>query len=326
MVAIETNELTKEYGDLTALDGLNLTVEDGEVFGFLGPNGAGKTTTIDLLLDFIRPTSGSATVLGYDAQTEADQIRDRIGILPDGFDLWERSSGYRHLEFAIKSKGAGERPDELLGRVGLEPADAKRKVGDYSKGMLQRLAMAISLVGDPELLIFDEPSTGLDPNGIRTMQQLVREEANSGTTVFFSSHILSQVSGTCDRVGILDDGELITIDTIDGLRESAGIGSTLVLELDEPVTESFDAIEGVTDVTTNDRELTITYTDDRAKASTIHQVIESGVSVLDFRVEEPGLDELFAAFTDPTRAQNGVTAEDGNSQSKQSAVATDGSL
>ena len=123
MTAIETTGLTKRYGEETALEGLDLTVEAGEVFGFLGPNGAGKTTTIDLLLDFIRPTEGTATVLGFDTQDETDAVRDRVGILPDGFDLWERSSGYRHLEFALESKGGTESPEALLERVGLDVTD-----------------------------------------------------------------------------------------------------------------------------------------------------------------------------------------------------------
>ena len=132
---------------------MSLRVERGGVFGFLGPNGAGKTTTIDLLLDFVRPTAGSATVLGYDGQSETESVRQRVGVLPDGFDLWTRSAGYEHLEFAIESKGGRESPDELLDRVGLSAADADRPVGRYSTGMYKRLGMAMALVGDPDLLV-----------------------------------------------------------------------------------------------------------------------------------------------------------------------------
>ncbi|WP_226006586.1 ABC transporter ATP-binding protein [Natrinema salinisoli] len=304
MTAIRTRGLTKRYGSgddaVVALEDLDLEVAEGEVFGFLGPNGAGKTTTIDLLLDFVRPTEGAATVLGYDTQEETDAVRDRVGVLPEGFDLWHRSSGYRHLEFAIESQNGDADPDALLERVGLDRTDGRRPVGDYSKGMLQRLAMAMALAGDPAVLVLDEPSGGLDPHGIRTMQEIVREEAETGTTVFFSSHILGQVAAVCDRVGILDDGELVTVDTIEGLRESAGVGSRLVLETagePEAPVDDLPRIEGVTDVTRDADGLYVSYTDPRAKATVVHRLVESETAVLDFDIEEATLEDLFAAFT-----------------------------
>ncbi|MDF9747111.1 ABC transporter ATP-binding protein [Natrinema salsiterrestre] len=304
MTAIRTRGLTKRYGSgddaVVALEGLDLEVADGEVFGFLGPNGAGKTTTIDLLLDFVRPTEGAAMVHGYDTQEETDAVRDRVGVLPEGFDLWHRSSGYRHLEFAIASQNGDADPAALLERVGLDRTDGRRPVGDYSKGMLQRLAMAMALAGDPAVLVLDEPSGGLDPHGIRTMQEIVREEAERGTTVFFSSHILGQVAAVCDRVGILDDGELVTVDTIEGLRETAGVGSRLVLETaGEPddAVDDLSGIEGVTDVTRDADGLYVSYTDPRAKATVVHRLVESDTAVLDFDIEEATLEDLFAAFT-----------------------------
>lgn len=297
MVAIETNGLTKQYGSERALDSLDLEIKEGEVFGFLGPNGAGKTTTIDLLLDFIRPTNGSATVLGYDAHEDPGAVRERVGILPDGFDLWERSTGYRHLEFAIESTGGESDPDELLDRVGLDREAAKRPAGEYSKGMSQRLSMAMALASNPDLLIPDEPSSGLDPHGITTMQEIVREEAASGTTVFFSSHILSQVAAVCDRVGILDDGELVTVDTIDGLRDAAGVGSRLIVETSGIPPTDLQAIEGVSDVTADGQGLEVSYTDRVAKGRVIHRIVEEGVDVLDFTTEEATLEDLFSAFT-----------------------------
>lgn len=304
--AIETENLTKRYGSFTAVDGLNLTVQRGEVFGFLGPNGAGKTTTIDLLLDFIRPSEGRATVLGYDAQSETDEVRNRIGILPEGFDLWQRSTGRRHLEFAIETKGGSATVEELLERVGLDEEDAKRTVGDYSKGMKQRLAMGMALAGEPELLILDEPSSGLDPTGIREMREIVRSEAEKGTTVFFSSHILGQVAAVCDRVGILDDGELVATDTIEGLRESAGVGHNLVLEVDRQFEGDLYDIDGVVDVRADNGHLQVGFADPSAKARIVHRVVDAGIDVRDLDIEEASLEELFEAYTNGDAAQGGV--------------------
>jgi len=173
MSAIELSGVTKQFGDVTALHDLDLEVQDGEIYGFLGPNGAGKSTTIDILLDFVRPTSGRASVLGMDAQDDSLAIRQRTGVLPDGFHVYDRLTARQHLEFAIESKNATDDPDELLERVGI-PDAADRKAGGFSKGMAQRLALAVALVGEPDLIILDEPSTGLDPNGAREMREIIR--------------------------------------------------------------------------------------------------------------------------------------------------------
>lgn len=308
MAAIETVDLRKEYGDVTAVDALNLTVESGEVFGFLGPNGAGKTTTIDMLLDFIRPTDGRASVLGFDAQTETDEVRARVGIMPEGFDLWHRSSGLSHVEFAIDAKGGSEDPMALIDRVGLDRDDARRTVGDYSKGMMQRLAMAMGLAGEPDLLILDEPSSGLDPHGIRLMRDIVREAAEDGTTVFFSSHILGQVSAVCDRVGILNHGELIAVDSIAGLRDEANIGDNLVVSVDEHVTDSFEELDGVIATAADNGRLRVTYSDPSVKATVIHRLVEDGVTVSDVQIEETTLEDLFEAYTNGGAANGGVEA------------------
>jgi len=318
MVAINTSGLTKKYGDEIAVSNLDLTVEEGEVFGFLGPNGAGKTTTIDLLLDFIRPSSGTATVLGYDAQAETQAVRNRVGILPDGFELWDRSSGYRHLEFALDSLDGDENLDELLDRVGLDRADANRPVGEYSKGMTQRLSIAMALVGDPDLLILDEPSSGLDPHGIKQMQHLVRESANDGTTVFFSSHILGQVAAVCDRVGILDEGELVTVDALNDLRENVGVASSLYIELDREPLIDLSELDGVTSTTYHNEQLQVAYTDSRVKATVINRLVESGVAVHDFTIHEPTLEDVFSTFTGTTGRQDNEGAGSVNGDRKDS--------
>jgi ABC-type sugar transport system ATPase subunit len=175
MAAIETTGLTKRFGsDVLAVDDVDLTVEEGEIFGFLGPNGAGKSTTIDMLLDYVRPTAGSASVLGHDAQTNTAAIHRRIGILPDDYGLYDRLSGYEHLEYAIDLKDATDDPDDLLDRVGLDATAAARAVGGYSTGMAQRLVLAIALVGvvgDGE-----HPLFGLVRNGLGRRTAMSRTE------------------------------------------------------------------------------------------------------------------------------------------------------
>ncbi|APX97433.1 ABC transporter ATP-binding protein [Natronorubrum daqingense] len=319
MAAIKTSGLTKTYGELTAVDTLDLSVEYGEVFGFLGPNGAGKSTTINMLLDFARPTAGTATVLGYDTQAQADAISPRVGVLPEGFDLYPRLSGRRHLEFAIETKAADDDPDRILERVGLSADDARRPAGGYSKGMRQRLATGMALVGDPDLLIMDEPTSGLDPHGIREMQSLVRSEAERGTTVFFSSHILEHVEAVCDRIGVLNEGRLVAVDTIDGLRESIGGGATMELTLADPVGDLPDiarSVSGISEVSATERSLECTITDPTAKATVVTELDAAGATVHDVQIEDVSLETLFTALT------NGGEAGDAR-ESPASAVATE---
>jgi ABC-2 type transport system ATP-binding protein len=316
--AIETDGLTKRYGAgddaVRAVSDLDLRVERGEAFGFLGPNGAGKSTTIDALLDYVRPTAGSATVLGLDAQAEAERVRERIGVLPEGLGLYDRLSGRRHLEFAAEWAGASTPDfDALLDRVGLDLADATRPVGEYSTGMAQRLALAMALVGDPDLLILDEPSAGLDPHGIRLLRDLVREETDRGTTVFFSSHILGQVEAVCDRVGILDDGELVAVDTVEGLREAVGAGSELRLRLADGADLDADvtAVEGVAAARRTDGRLYVTPENPRAKARVVSRLYTAGVEILDVDSEGVSLEDVFAAYTGEGVAGGDATERNG---------------
>jgi ABC-2 type transport system ATP-binding protein len=303
MPAIELHGVTKRYGDVTALHDLDLSVEDGEIYGFLGPNGAGKSTTIDILLDFVRPTSGTASVLGMDAQTDSQAIRRRIGVLPEGFHVYERLTARQHLNFAIESKGASDDPEALLERVGI-PDAVDRKAGGFSKGMQQRLALAIALVGEPELLILDEPSTGLDPNGAREMRTIITEEADRGATVFFSSHILEQVEAVCDRVGILKAGELVAEDSIEALRSAADTGTTLTVTLDAVTDAAADAardVPGVSEVSVDGDRLVVR-TDSAAKTDVLDAVESTGADVRDFSTEQASLDDVFAAYTEEVMA------------------------
>ncbi|WIV68522.1 ABC transporter ATP-binding protein [Natrialbaceae archaeon AArc-T1-2] len=300
MPAIAVDGLTKVFGSTVALEELSFEVHEGEVFGFLGPNGAGKSTTINVLLDLVRPTAGRAEVLGFDTQASGRAVRSRTGVLPEGFDTYSRLTGRQHLEFVIDSKDADDDPDALLERVGLEGA-GDRKAGGYSTGMTQRLALAMALVGEPDLLILDEPSTGLDPNGAREMREIVREENARGATVFFSSHILGQVEAVCDRVGILRGGEMVAVDTVSGLRDSVGGSTTLRVSVDQLEDDAIAAVETLPDVGTvtveDGADPTVVVTCDGSKTEIIHALEEGGLEVRDFATEEASLDEVFHAYT-----------------------------
>jgi len=299
MAAIELDGVEKSFGDVRALRGVDLEVDEGEIFGFLGPNGAGKSTTINVLLDFVRPDSGSVRVLGNDARADSVAVRRRTGVLPEGFDVYDRLTAHEHLQFAIDSKGADDDPYPLLERVGLEDA-ADRKAGGFSTGMRQRLALAMALVGDPDLLVLDEPSSGLDPNGARELREIVESEAAEGTTVFFSSHILGQVEAVCDRVGIIREGELVAVDTIEGLRENVGTGSTLVVEVDtvpDDAAHRLKSLDGVSEVNIDGTTVRITC-DDGVKMDAVQELEAAGADVSDFSTEEASLEDLFAAYTE----------------------------
>jgi ABC-2 type transport system ATP-binding protein len=300
MAAIELDGVTKRFGDVTALEEVDLTVEEGEVFGFLGPNGAGKSTTINILLDFVRPTAGSASVLGSDTREESKAIRERTGVLPEGYDVYERLTGREHLQFVVEAKDADDDPMDLLERVGLDAEAAARPAGGYSKGMTQRLVLAMALVDQPDLLILDEPSTGLDPNGARMMRELVREESERGATVFFSSHILGQVEAVCDTVGILQDGRLIAKDSVDELRDRTEGGTTLHVTLADSATDAaVEAVTGldvVSSVSADGDSLAINCESD-AKMTILNAIEDAGAEVADFETTEASLEDLFATYT-----------------------------
>ena len=312
MTAISLSGVTKRYGDVVAVRDLDLTVESGEIYGFLGPNGAGKSTTINMLLDFVRPTTGSVEVLSTDAQREPTAVRRRIGVLPEGYDVYNRLTGRQHLEFAIESKDVSADPDAMLDRVGLAGA-GDRKAGDYSKGMRQRLVLAMALVGDPDLLILDEPSTGLDPEGAKEMREIVQREADRGATVFFSSHVLGQVETVCDRVGIMRGGELVAEDSIEGLREAVGTGEQLVVTVDAASEDDLAAVrelDGVETAETDGGTVTVDC-DAGAKTSVVGALEQAGVEVRDFTTEDTSLEDLFLHYAGEASDVTAPTTEVG---------------
>jgi ABC-2 type transport system ATP-binding protein len=302
MHAIELSDLTKRYGDVTALDELSLTVEEGEIYGFLGPNGAGKSTTINILLGFTNPTSGTASVLDLAAHDHSKQIREHTGALLEGYGVYERITPSEHLERAIATKEADDDPDELLDRVGIADI-ADRRADTLSKGIRQRLALAIALVGDPDLLVLDEPSTGLDPNGIRRLREIIREENRRGATVFFSSHIIDQVEAVCDRIGIIQNGSVVTAGDVDELRGDLD-AATLTVSVEwvpDPLLADLREMPDVSEVTATDSQLVVACRGGDTKLAVLNRVDRAGVGYRDFTVDEPSLDDVFSRATEDAR-------------------------
>ena len=303
MTAIDATGVSKRYGTVHALDRVDLQVQPGETFGFLGPNGAGKSTFLNVLLDFVKPTAGSVEIFGHDCQRDSVAVRERIGVLPEGYSVFDRLTGRQHIQYAIRSKEADDDPMEVLDRVGIA-SEADRKASGYSKGMAQRLVLGMALVGEPDLLLLDEPTTGLDPNGAAEMRRILDEENERGATILFSSHILEQVEAVCDRVGILKAGELVAVDTIQGLRESLGGGTKLVIEpdrLENGAVEDVRAIQGVeTAVADEDSTIEVTCTND-AKMDILVALRDAGLEVVNFRTEEASLEDMFVEYTGGSR-------------------------
>ncbi len=219
-VVISTHALTKHYGPVHALTDLSLDVRQGEIFGFLGPNGAGKSTMIRTLLGYLHATSGSATVLGLDVATQSVEIRRRTGYLPGGIALYDSLSGERLLDYLAELQGREpHRRAELCDRLELSGTVLKRRVRDYSRGMRQKIGVVQALQHDPELAVLDEPTEGLDPLMQHAFYRLLDDLRAEGRTVFFSSHVLSEVERLCDRVAIIRAGRLMALHEVADLLE-----------------------------------------------------------------------------------------------------------
>lgn len=234
---IETKGLTKKYGSKTAVNELNLSINRGEIFGLLGPNGAGKTTTILMLLGLTEPTSGSASIMGMNCARNPIEVKSKVGYLPDNPGFYSDMTGRENLAFTGRINGLSEqqikeRSERLISRVGLTEA-ADRKAGTYSKGMKQRLGIADVLMKDPEIIIMDEPTLGLDPEGMKELLNLMTElSREDGRTLLISSHQLYQVQKICDRVGIFVGGNLVACGNIKELGEQIQQETHFTLELE----------------------------------------------------------------------------------------------
>ncbi|MDJ0664938.1 MAG: ABC transporter ATP-binding protein [Acidimicrobiia bacterium] len=290
-IAIHTQGLTKHYGDVKALVDLDLDIIKGEVFGFLGPNGAGKTTMIRTILDEIRPTAGSASILGMDTHRQSVEIRDHIGYVPGDLAMYPNLTGRDTLTFFANLRGGvdWEFVDELAERLG---ADLDKKVGDLSSGNRQKVGLIQAFMNRPDLLVMDEPSSGLDPLVQREFQKMMREVASEGRTVFLSSHTLSEVQRVADRVGIIRQGHLIAVEGVADLRSKAI--RTVNLFFDEPVEQGvFVGLPGVRDVAVENHHVTLSFD---GQMETLLRVAAERYSLLDISTHEADLEEIFLTY------------------------------
>ncbi len=286
---IQAEKLTKSYGKYRGIIDVGLEVNEGESFGFLGPNGAGKTTMIRTLLDHIRPTSGEARIFGIVTTQDPVAIHKRLGYLPGEFALYDKLTGGQTLEYFANLRGGVDRAyqQRLIERLEIDPT---RKFREYSKGNKQKIGLVIALQHRPELLLLDEPTSGLDPLIQQEFYAVIREAKEEGRTVFLSSHILSEVEKTCDRVAIIRGGELARVDRTEALRDLAHHQVELVFSGPVPTAE-FEALPGVSEVVTDDHIL-------RMRVSgNITNVVRTAAKyeLADFVSREPSLEETFLA-------------------------------
>ena len=289
--AIQTVGLSKDFGDVRAVDGLDLEVRRGEVFGFLGPNGAGKTTTIRTVLDLIRPTEGSASILGMDSHREAVAIRRRIGYLPGDLAMYPNLTGHDTLTYFANLRGGVDWPvvEGLADRL---DADLSRKVGDYSTGNRQKIGLIQAFMNVPDVIIMDEPSTGLDPLVQQEFQAMMREVAAEGRTVFLSSHTLSEVQRVAHRVGIIRQGRLVDVESVHDLRSKAL--RRVEMTFAEPVaSEAFRTVEGVSNVAVVDRTVTLSF---EGSMAALIATATDGRQLIDISTGEADLEEIFLAY------------------------------
>jgi ABC-2 type transport system ATP-binding protein len=288
---IVTHGLTKRFGEVRALEGLDLAVDAGEIFGFLGPNGAGKTTMIRTILDEIRPTSGSASILGFDCHADSVEIRRHIGYLPSDVSMYPELTGRDTLTYFANLRGGVDRDfvEDLAARF---KADLDAKVGNLSSGNRQKVGLIQALMNRPQLLIMDEPSTGLDPLVQTELHAMLQEIAAEGRSVFLSSHTLSEVQRVAHRVGIIRQGRLVALESLAELRSKAM--RRIDVRFDGPApSEPFDGLPGIREWRSEGERATLSYDGPMAD---LLAALASGNDVIDIETREADLEEIFLNY------------------------------
>lgn len=289
MSIIETNQLTKYYGKSRGIIGVDLAIEEGEIFGFIGPNGAGKSTTIRLLLSLIHPTSGSATIFGKDVTTYAKEIHQEIGYLPSEVFYYDGMKVKDLLNYSASfyKKDCSARIKELAKRLDL---DLNRKIDDLSYGNKKKVGIIQGLLHSPKVILLDEPTGGLDPLMQNIFFDILAEENKRGATVLFSSHILSEVQKLCHRVAIIKDGQIVRVDTVQAMKEEAYL--KVAFETKTPIDLKTIGFDHLTQVTQNDTEVSFLYKGDL-------NVLMGAIAKLDLvriNVQEADLEEIFLHY------------------------------
>ncbi|HDZ49720.1 MAG TPA: ABC transporter ATP-binding protein [Candidatus Aerophobetes bacterium] len=301
---IRTQNLLKKYNEFKAVDNLSLEVKEGEIYGFLGPNGAGKTTTILMLLGILKPTQGEVYLFGQNITKDFLSIKKKMGVVSEKQYLYKEMTAGEYLNFFADLYGVKNRKkkiDQLLEAVNLLEV-RNRKLGAFSRGMQQKLGFARALLHDPQLLLLDEPVSGLDPTGIKQIRDLIEQENKKGRTIFISSHLLSEVERLCGKVGIINKGRLLAEDTMDNLRKRLTDVVELEIELTEAKKEiidtlaAFDFIEGLKK---EENLLTIKVKADKDYRAQISEAIsQQGGVVLGIKKKEMSLEEAFITITE----------------------------
>ncbi len=289
--AIRTEGLSKNYGSFPALVDLDLTIHRGEIFGFLGPNGAGKSTTIRTLMDEIRATSGSATMLGLDVHRDAVELHARVGYLPSDVSLYPKLTGRETLTFFANLRG-GHPLDYAMELAERLDADLDKRVGELSTGNRQKIGLVVTFMHRPELLIMDEPNAGLDPIVQHEFHSLLRETAEQGRTVFLSSHTLSEVERVADRVGIIRKARLAAVEDVAALRAKMIRRIDLVLG-DNPQPAEFEQVSGARDVTVQGNRVSLSFD---GSMEELLAVVMNGHELHDIATQEADLEDVFLAF------------------------------
>jgi len=296
--AIEIDGLTKKFGDVLALDHLNLTVKKNSVFGFLGPNGAGKTTTLRLLVGLAKPTSGTAKILGYNIKSQINKIYPRIGFLPDipVFYGWMTAKEYLNFVadiFKIPHKKREKKIDYLLEITNLK--EVKTKIKGYSRGMKKKLGIAQALINDPEVIFMDEPTSALDPIGRKEILEMMTSLGKE-TTVFFSTHILNDVERICDSVAILHEGRLVTEESLESLKTKYS-KPIFTLEFDDrpdKLTKILKNMPWIENIEQYNNALKVTSKNLKMGQKELPNLIaKSNLSLKSFQIEEPSLEDIF---------------------------------
>ncbi|KHF40171.1 ATP-binding cassette domain-containing protein [Halalkalibacter okhensis] len=320
-LAIEASGLVKQFGQHRAVDGVDLAVPAGTVYGFLGPNGAGKTTTIRMLATLLKPDKGSAKILGHDLVEDADEVRMRVSLTGQFASIDEDLSGMENLIFIARLLGfsrraAKERATELLDAFGLLDA-AKRQVKKYSGGMRRRIDIAASIVVTPDLLFLDEPTTGLDPRSRNQVWDIVRALVSSGTTVLLTTQYLEEADQLADRIAVIDQGKIIAEGTSGELKASVGTGALHVRLLEEDKREKAAEIlshhlETTIHLESDPLALTARVTKTERVVNALNALSNAGIKVSDFSLGQPSLDEVFLTLTGrPTEDEE--TSKEGRS-------------